>query len=115
MQRLEAELKREVTQIQKTTIGKGPKNTSISIFENTILIKMQDVLSTLECSLALIPGGEEKIMDFRKELFNVYSHKLVDLVAQYEECSLQNTLSTINIAKGEVYVLLILDRNLKAS
>lgn len=111
LQRLGTELTRELTCLHKESIGKGPSNTSISIFENTILVKLQDVLSTFESSVSLIPDGEEKIKQMRAQLFAEYSHELLKVIQKYANCALQETVSTVDVRKKEVYLLMIFDRN----
>jgi len=114
LQRLEAELTRETTRIHKDVIGKGPSHTSVKIFENIVIIKLEDALSTFESSVLVVQEGEERIKELRTKLIDEYSHMLVELIARYEECTLVDTLSTVHVSKEEVYIFLILNDDLES-
>lgn len=69
LHQIEAEMKREITRFHKDLIGKGPGVTSVKVFENTILIRLQDALSPVELSILEMPEGNLRIKEIRQMIY----------------------------------------------
>lgn len=66
---LEGKIRRELTQIHKAILGKGPDNISIKICDNILTVAYRGALTTLEESLLSVSNGKEVVGTIRDKLF----------------------------------------------
>lgn len=64
----ESSIKREITKIYKSVIGKGPESTEVKIFQNFLFMKFVGAFTPIEESLMNTPNGLELVEKIRGEL-----------------------------------------------
>ncbi|KUO50934.1 MAG: hypothetical protein APF76_03010 [Desulfitibacter sp. BRH_c19] len=107
LQQIEAEIKRDVTRLHKTVIGKGPGHTSIHISDNVLTVIFQNSLSSVEISMLQVPEGYKKINEIRNDLLNANSHNLVAILKRWINTDVQKITSVVIPETAEVYLFII--------
>ena len=65
---MESSIKREITQLYKSSFGKGPESTEVIIYENFVFLKFIGALSQIEESLMNSENGKQIVEKIRDEL-----------------------------------------------
>ena len=112
---LEGRIKRELTKIHKTELGKGPDNITIKIYDNILTVVYRGALTTIEESLLSVEDGKEmvesirdKLFENRRDFFKSFFEKHTGVPVDIMNSCFDNDYSTL-------YCFVIFERNVRTS
>lgn len=112
---LEAWLREGFIQTHKELTGRGPRDTYIRIFRNTIVFHMEDVLTPLENRLLSSTGAEAEIKELRVRVLELMMPQISESIKRKLNCEVIDSIISILPEYNLQYGMLILDKDLEKS
>lgn len=110
---LEAEISNAITQFEKEHLGRGPKETHSYIIRDMILVRLKEVLTPAENSLARTADGARLIKRVRLSLIEDSRALLERIIADKTGAKLISIHTDISARTAERVFVFILDRDLE--
>lgn len=112
---LEGRIKRELTKIHKTELGKGPDNITIKICDNILTVVYRGALTTIEESLLSVEDGKEMVESIRDKLFENRRNFFKSFFENHTGVPVDIMNSCFSNDYSTLYCFVIFERNVRPS
>jgi uncharacterized protein YbcI len=108
----EAEITREIIEMEKDFLGRGPTETRTFFVDDMILIRKRGILTPAETKLAETPEGEDLVKQTRRQLFESSRPLIDEIVDRVLECNVVGMHTDMDVGLNERILVLMVDMNL---
>jgi uncharacterized protein YbcI len=111
---IEAAISAALTQFERETLGRGPKEARTHIVHDLIVVRLRGVLTPAEQQLAREEGGVTLIKQMRNRLVESFQREIAQLVEKSAGVNVISLHTDVSTHTGERLFVFVLDEDLEA-
>nr|WP_207726828.1 DUF2294 domain-containing protein [Anaerosolibacter carboniphilus] len=110
---VEAKISEAISKFEIDNMGRGPEKIRTMIFQDLIVVRLKDFLSTAERSLAQSKEGIDLIKKVRTALFENSRDSLEQAVKSIIDVNVVSTYSDVSTKTGEKIIAIVVDQDIE--
>jgi uncharacterized protein YbcI len=111
---IEAEISDAMVRLHREQTGRGPTQARTYIFEDMVVVRLQEVLTPAERQLTGNPHGQSLIKQFHQQMYEIARKALEQIVEQATGCHVLSIHNDVSTKTGEQVAIYVLDHNLES-
>ena len=110
---LEALIRNEVINIFKSSMGKGPQDTTLKITKNYIILEIVGILMPGEKKLIKLETGHEQVSQMKDSLMDILCQDFIKIIEKILQVKVVDYITKVNVEGNVHRCLFILEDNLE--
>ena len=110
---LEVLIRNEVINIFKSSMGKGPQDTTLKITKNYIILEIVGILMPGEKKLIKLETGHEQVSQMKDSLMDILCQDFIKIIEKILQVKVVDYITKVNVEDNVHRCLFILEDNLE--
>ncbi len=110
---LEVLIRNEVINIFKSSMGKGPQDTTLKITKNYIILEIVGILMPGEKKLIKLETGHEQVSQMKDSLMDILCQDFIKIIEKILQVKVVDYITKVNVEGNVHRCLFILEDNLE--